>query len=203
MSAPSSRSRRRLGPASPSARWHRRLARSRRGVTDVPLELLIIVIILAIVVPIIVAALLTFTKDQQISQSQEQANQVTDVVVQDFDDGINTTLLVAVNLPGDGVLQLGAPLYVGGNWNPQSAWITWGVLGDTNQFPVNNGATDVPMTNVTCSGNAATGSVVFTYSQLNVGSGPHTLALTKEAPGSFLCGTAITGLPFVEVTQIV
>ena len=188
----------------------RRLHRSRRGVTDVPLELLVIIIILAIVVPIIVAALITYSHDQQLLTTQQQAIQIQNVATQAFDDGINTTLLLSVSVPGTTVI-VGDELFLGGSWNAatgwsggwnwNAAWITWGTSGDLSKLKVNNGATDVALTNITCSGYGAGLTITF-HPYYVPNTHAQTIALTKLAPGAFICGTdvsAFSALAFIEV----
>jgi hypothetical protein len=182
------------------ATYRRRLG-GRRGVTDVPLELLVIVIILAIVVPIIIAALVAYTGAQEKLNVSEQADSVRDTAVQSFDDGINTTLLVTVSVPANANLIVGASLFLrGGYLNAQASYVTYGVGVSPNtcwqNLPnsetcvlVDNGAADILMTNVTCSG--VWPNIVYSYNPFIVTAGvTETLALTKIAPGAFLCGVA-------------
>lgn len=164
----------------------RRRLRSRRGVTDVPLELLIIIIILAIVVPIIVASLIAYTTDQQYLAVQEQASNMRDVAIQSFDDGINTTLLLTITLPGGGVVTAGGGIFNPGNVvDYQSTYIHWGIHSSESYFTaVDNGAQPVLLTNITCTAAAP----YFQYNAFNVPPGTTTIAFTKLSPGAFFCG---------------
>jgi type II secretory pathway pseudopilin PulG len=176
-----------LGPRSrESCLAGRRRLRGRRGVTDVPLELLIIIIILAIVVPIIVASLIAYTTDQQFLAVQEQAANIRDVAIQAFDDGINTTLLLSVTLPGGGTVVAGGPIFLPGSLiNYQSTYIDWGIHGNKNYFTaVNNGAQPVLLTNISCNA----GAPYFNYHSFTLPPGTNEIALTKLSPGAFFCG---------------
>lgn len=165
-----------------------RRLRSQRGVTDVPLELLIIVIILAIVVPIIVAALVAYTTEQEALSAKEQALDLRDVAVQAYDDGINTTLLVTLTMPTNAQLKVGGPLFLAGGYlNYNSAFIDYSVgSASPTLVQVDNGAENIFLTNVTCSG--AWPHVTFNYYSWPINAGTTQLALTKIAPGAFLCG---------------
>ncbi|MDE1820650.1 MAG: hypothetical protein KGJ23_01250 [Euryarchaeota archaeon] len=180
----------------------RALRRSTRGVTDVPLELLIIVIILAIVIPIIVASLITYSNDQETLAVQEQVANMRDVAVQAYDDGINTTLLVSISLPGNGVITAGGSIYLrGGFLNYQAAYIKWGTH-NVYSFStlVDNGVQNVLLTNITCN----TPNPGLNFRPFVLPPGNSQIALTKISPGGFFCGmpdpTNTTG--FVEVQQI-
>lgn len=208
-----------LPPAARGLRSRRRLrGHDRRGVTDVPLELLVIVIILAIVVPIIIAALVTYTTDQQNLDVVEQADAIRDTAIQAYDDGINTSLLVTVTVPGGVQLTVGASLFLAnGRLNYESSQITYGSgAGPTTCaqpgahvtcIPVDNGATNVLVSNVTCSG--WPGVATINYGPQSIPQGTTELALTKIAPGGYddLCnGRASAPLNltegFVEVQAI-
>ncbi len=163
------------------------LRRGRRGVTDVPLELLIIIIILAIVVPIIVAALITYTNAQTSLAIQEQASNLRDVVVQTYDDGINTTLLLTLNLPRNGCISAGEYLWDhAGNINYYATRIGYNVCGQTSDYIyVDNGAMNVLLTNITCTYPALSWSSCWTQT-FHVTSGQATeIAVIKLAPGGF------------------
>lgn len=189
----------------------RRLRRGSRGVTDVPLELLIIIIILAIVVPIIVAALITYTNAQTALSIQEQASNLRDVVVQTYDDGINTTLLLTLNLPKNGCVTAGQYLWNNlGAVNYYATRIGYNVCGQTpNYIYVDNGATNVLLTNITCTYPAVSWNNCWTQ-PFHVTTGVSTeVAVIKLAPGGFFAwgnrdlpvSTNLT-TGFVEVEQV-
>lgn len=171
------------------SRARRRRLRSRRGVTDVPLELLIIIIILAIVIPIIVAALVTYTAAQTDLSVQEQASNVRDVAVQAYDDGINTTLLVTLNLPATGHVTAGASVWLRNgitNWyGAAKIYYSVGSASPDNVL-VDNGASNVALTNITCNYPVLDFASSCTTQPFIIHSGSQTeISITKIAPGGF------------------
>jgi type II secretory pathway pseudopilin PulG len=185
----------------------RRFRRSRRAVTDIPLELLIIVVILAIVLPILVISLINYGSYQSFSNVEQQANVIRDTAIQVMDSGFNTTILLTVTVSGsyNPYLVIGANLMpngYGGFVNYQAAYVTYGLgsgSGTGNQSTlVSNGAGVVLLTNVTCTGNSYQ---TWTYHPFPLHSGNYQVSLTKEAPGAYYCGSWLpASFPsFVEV----
>jgi type II secretory pathway pseudopilin PulG len=161
-------------------------SKKRRGVTDVPLELVIIMVILAIVIPIIIAAFASYTKEQEGLSLQEQAANVADTAIQVYDGGLNTTLLVSVTIPNGGSMTIGASLqYANGLSNPGASCINISIPSQSWQCykSVNNGAGTINLANVTdISGG------IFTQAAPLSGGQTYTLALTKLSPGAIIFG---------------
>ena len=176
-------------------RTRRRLRR--RGVTDVPLELIIIMVILAIVIPIILAAFSSYTREQEVMTLSEQASNVKDMVIQVYDGGLNTTLILSVTVPSGGSLVIGGPLLTSsGLLNPDATWINYSISsGYGGQDLASSGAGEIYMTNITCS------PIIFLYQALNVPVGTHNLAFTKLGPGASYCGVKMSKT-FVEVALL-
>lgn len=175
--------------------------RSQRGVTDVPLELVIIIIILAIVIPVILAAFVSFTREQELTSLDQQANNVLDTAIQVFDDGLNTTLLVSVNIPtsGGASLTIGAPLFSGsqvsGTPDVYSTFINYSISGASPYpIPATNNAQSIYMTGMTC----GTGGVIG-YPQVLLSSGSWTVSMTKLGPGATYCSVQMQ-TTFLEVS---
>lgn len=195
------------------ARGRPRRLSGRRGVTDVPLELLIIIIILAIVIPIIVAALIEYTTAQTALSVQQQASNVRDVAVQVYDDGINTTLLVTLDLPGSGHVQAGASIWLRGgvvNWyGATKIYYAVGTASPGNLL-VDNGASNVLIGNITCRYPVVNWAQSCSTQVFSIASGVQTqIALTKISPGGFfMWGGAMLPDPtnltagFVEVHEV-
>ena len=196
------------------SRLRSRLRRGRRAVTDVPLELLIIVVILAIVLPILVVSLENYSQYQAFSNLQQQANNVADTAIEVYDSGLNTTILLTVTVTGsyNPYLVVGAnmlPSRIGGSLNYQAAWITYGLssTGTGNQsVVVNDGEGPVLLTEVTCTNGAGVDLpyAQWTYAPLRLSTTPGTfpLSLTKVGPGSWYCGSRLPATyptSFVEV----
>ncbi len=171
-----------------------RRLRTRRGVTDVPMELIIIVIILLIVIPIMVAALASYVADEQFMALQQQASSIANSVVEAYDGGANTTLTLSVTVTSQGKIAIGAPLWVGSTENPNATYVTYAMNGQRYLDQFSNGATLVFATNFTCKAGQPTSRA------LALASGAYTIAFTKVEAGSPLCGAPSTyPETFIEV----
>lgn len=171
--------------------------------TDIPLELVIIMIILAIVVPIIIAAFYSYSRDQQLLGLQGQANNVANTAVEVFDDGINTTLLLTISVPyGNGVnFTIGAPLFpanvTSGTPNSQATFIYYALSGTSPYYTqANNGAGNLYLSGLTCGKGGA-----LAYAWIILSGGTHQLSFTKLGPGAYYCSQPVD-FPFVGVTRI-
>jgi type II secretory pathway pseudopilin PulG len=165
------------------------LRRKSRGVTDVPLELVIIMVILAIVIPIILAAFTSYTKEQESMALSQQAANIGDTAVQVYDSGINTTLLITASIPNNGYMTVGGALYVAGAPNPAASFINYSLPSTAPPvtYAVNNGAGSVNITNVT----DVNGQLVYRSLPLTGGQS-YQLALTKEGPGAYVFGIPVS-----------
>jgi type II secretory pathway pseudopilin PulG len=172
--------------------------KKRRGVTDVPLELVIIMVILAIVIPIIVAAFASYTREQEAMSLSQTAQNVGDTAIQVFDGGINTTLLITVTIPNNGYMNIGGQLYLNGSLNSWSSLINYSLPSSSisGSYAVNNGAGSVDLTNIT----DVNGALVYWPTPLS-GGNSYLLALTKLAPGAYVFGLPVTD-SFVWVSVV-
>lgn len=165
--------------------------------TDVPMELIIIVIILLIVIPIMVAALATYVADQQFMALQQQSSNIANSVVAAYDGGSNTTITLSVSIGNQGSIYIGAPLFVGSTENPNATYVTFEMNGQRYLDQFSNGATLIFATNFTCKA-----GLPLTR-PLTLGSGGYTVAFTKIATGTPICGTPSTyPETFVEVALL-
>ncbi|MCL4324773.1 MAG: hypothetical protein M1144_04865 [Candidatus Thermoplasmatota archaeon] len=172
----------------------RHARRNRRGVTDVPLELIIIVIILLIVIPIMVSALATYLTSQQFLALQQQASSIANTVVETYDGGANTTLTLGVTVNQQGKILVGAALFQGSTLNPNATYVTFLIGGHSYLVQFDNGATLVYASNFSCQAGHPTSL------PLTLPSGSYTLGFTKVELGSPLCGVPSTyAKTFVEV----
>jgi type II secretory pathway pseudopilin PulG len=121
----------------------------KRGVESIPFELLVIVIILAIVLPLLYNLFIFYKQQQQIQQLSGQINVIGATVIEVFNGGLNTSIVLSVTLPKDT-----QKVIIGSN-NPSSIdsdLIVYQIYNHAYYYKVNNGATDIPMTNTTSNG---------------------------------------------------